>query len=473
VDNAMKAAGYIRLSIEDDVATGPVVQRRDLQRLADTNGWEVDWYEDLDRSAYSGVTRPAYDRMLDRLDDYDVLACWKLDRLIRRTRDLPAIQDLCEQHQVQLVSATEGTLGGGPGGQFILGIFAGLAELESATISMRVRSSQQHLRDTGRWRGGIRPYGYRPADNPDGPGRILVVNPDEQAIVAEVVARTIAGEPARQIAWDLTARGVTTSRGKPWTSQTLSKMLQSPTLIGQHTVAGDVARDDDGLPVQMWEPLIDPATWRRLQAEMASRQVGPRRRADSTLLGGLVVCGRCGSTMGGWAADHPQASYTCTVRHQRGPGQCLGNSINRRKLDELVTAVVVETVTPDRIAQARARLAVQARPDPSAARIAQIEDALARLEHDRQVLGLYDGDETRYVERWKAYTDELAKLRQGTPPVTMSVAGLDPNLDLAALPRTQLRQVMLAAIVAVEIGPSSGRKRWDPSRVTRIRWTWE
>lgn len=472
----IRAAGYIRLSIEDDTATGPQRQRADQQRLAQANGWTIDWYEDIDRSAYSGVTRPAYDRMLSRLADYDILVCWKLDRLIRRTRDLPAIQDLCEQHQVQLVSVTEGTLGGGPGGQFILGVFAGLAELESATISLRVRSSQQHLRDTGRWRGGVRPFGYRPVPHPNGGWR-LDPDPDEQPVVAEMAARTIAGEPARQIAWDLTERGIVTTRGKPWTSRTVSRMLQSPTLIGQHTVDGDVLRDDDGMPVQQWEPLIDQPTWRRLQAEMAARRTGPKRRTDSTLLGGLVVCHLCGSTMGGWSADSPRASYICTTRHQRGPDVCAGNSINRMRLDDMVVAAVVEAVTPQRVADARRRRASRQRPDPTAARIASLEGALARLEHDRQVLGLYDGDESRYVQRWRTYADELDQLRRRRPPDGgMSVADVDLDggrIDPDRLSRRQLRQLMLTAIRAVEIGPSTGQKRWDPARVLRIRWTWE
>lgn len=469
----MKAAGYIRLSMFDDAATGPARQRADLQRLADSHGWQLDIYEDIDRSAYSGVARPAYDRMMANLGDYNILACWKVDRMLRRARDLPAIQDACRAHGVEFHSATEGRLGGGPGGDFILGLFAGLAELESATISLRVRSSQDHLLAEGRWIGGVVPYGYRAVDNPQGPGRVLQVDDDQAAVLAEACRRVVAGESARSIAWDLNERGVVSTRGGPWSSRVLARMLRSSVLIGQVNRGGKVLVGDDGMPLQVRPPAVDPFLWRRTVAELDARTTGPRRRAGSTLLGGLVTCGRCGSSMFGWTRDTAQASYTCNARSQFGPDVCGGNSINRRRLDRLVTAAVAEAITPQRIAQARRRLAEAQRPDPTATRIAQVEDALARLEHDRQVLGLYDDDEARYVARWKAYTDELAQLRESRPKVGMSVADLDPDVDLTALPTDRLRPVMLAAVAEVVIGPMAGQKRWEPQRVERIRWTWE
>ena len=62
------------------------------------------YFEDNDRSAYSGKKRPAYERMLAAIQDrrLDAVVTWHNDRLHRSPRELEAFIDLVERSGVRV-----------------------------------------------------------------------------------------------------------------------------------------------------------------------------------------------------------------------------------------------------------------------------------------------------------------------------------------------------------------------------------
>lgn len=342
-----RAAIYVRLSEADERSTF-ARQQTDCTTKVDARGWihdpDADVYSDYGVSAWrQGVIRPAFERLLDQLDRYDVLVAWKLDRVVRSHRDLSRLLDRLDRHQVALVLVTEGLDASTPMGRAMLELGTTFANLEATTTGLRVRSAQQHMTQAGRHRGSPIPYGWTPGPHPDGPGTWLHLDPDEAPVVREMVDRLLAGTSARSIAHDLNDRAVRTRKGSRWTSATVLGIVRSPRMVGWQPYSdkhrsGQVARDDDGNPVAAGEPMVDEITWRRVLG--LGRGAAHTARFDGSWLNGLAVCAICGSRMHANGTNY-HASYLCSARRSAGAtvhGPVV--SMRRVKLEGLVETVV-------------------------------------------------------------------------------------------------------------------------------------
>src|SRR6266508_1292563 len=101
----MRAAGLSRLSRETQETTSPERQRELHLRLARNyelvydprpHGEGGDLYEDIDFSAYNlGRPQPAFETLMSRMADYDVILIWALLRFVRRTVELRRVLYPC------------------------------------------------------------------------------------------------------------------------------------------------------------------------------------------------------------------------------------------------------------------------------------------------------------------------------------------------------------------------------------------
>ena len=83
-------------------------------------------------------------------------------------------------------------------------------------------------------------------------------------MIRQAVALVLEGRSLGRICQTLNDAGHLTGYNRPWTSGTLSKVLRSPTLLGQRRYSGDLYRDEDGRPVQVTEPIISEADLKEL-----------------------------------------------------------------------------------------------------------------------------------------------------------------------------------------------------------------
>src|SRR6266487_1797683 len=169
----MRAAGLSRLSRETQETTSPERQRSLHLRLA--RNYELhydprpyaeggDLYEDIDFSAYNlRRPRPAFENLMRRLDQYDVILIWALHRLVRRTVELIRVMDTCKAHNVVIITENGPLDWFSPHGEFTTTMWAGLAQMESANISNRVKAAYEAIAQVGRWKGGIPPFGWQAA----------------------------------------------------------------------------------------------------------------------------------------------------------------------------------------------------------------------------------------------------------------------------------------------------------------------
>ncbi|WP_060713587.1 recombinase family protein [Pseudonocardia sp. HH130629-09] len=210
----MRALILIRLSRVTDATMSPERQRQACERYCQERGWSVVGIaEDLDTSgAVDPLKRVGAGPWLrDRLDEFDVIVAWKLDRVGRNARDMSSLVNFLTDHDKTLATVQDAIDIATPVGRMLVYILATLAEMELTSISDRNTASSQYLIRSGRWRGGVLPAGYRSEQNPEGSGLVLI--PDKQGTaptVREIVARVLAGERLAGIVRDLNARGVQT-----------------------------------------------------------------------------------------------------------------------------------------------------------------------------------------------------------------------------------------------------------------------
>lgn len=298
----VRVLGRIRLSRTSEESTSAERQRELIEHWASANGHEVvGWAEDLDVSgALSPFDTPKLGPWLTepKLDEWDILVAWKLDRLARRAVPLHRLFGVCQDHDKTLVCVSDNIDLSTWVGRLIAAVIAGVAEGELEAIRERTKASHRKLREMGRWPGGRPAFGYRAREREDAAGWELVVDSHKSAVVTTIVDRVLGGESTESIARDLTERGEPSPSGRgPWHGQTIRNMLRSKTLLGHVTHNRTTVRDSLGYPVMKGPPLIQRDRFDRLQATLDGRSFKTTRSRGASPLLGVAVCLACGAAL--------------------------------------------------------------------------------------------------------------------------------------------------------------------------------
>jgi DNA invertase Pin-like site-specific DNA recombinase len=144
----MKAAIYARVSTFDQE---PENQLQELRRYAEARGWTA--VEFVDRGV-SGAKdrRPALDQLLTdaKRRRFDVVVCWRLDRLGRNLKHLITLLEDLQTLGVAFVSLAEGIDATTPAGKLQMHILGAIAEFERGRIVERVKAGLVRARAQGR-----------------------------------------------------------------------------------------------------------------------------------------------------------------------------------------------------------------------------------------------------------------------------------------------------------------------------------
>jgi DNA invertase Pin-like site-specific DNA recombinase len=144
----MTAAVYARVSTVDQE---PENQLQELRRYVEARGWPVVEYVDRGISGAKD-RRPALDGLLAdaRRRRFDVLVCWRLDRLGRNLKHLITFLEELKALGIAFVSLTEGIDATTPAGKLQLHILGAIAEFERERIRERVLAGLRRARTQGK-----------------------------------------------------------------------------------------------------------------------------------------------------------------------------------------------------------------------------------------------------------------------------------------------------------------------------------
>lgn len=217
------------------------------------------------------------------------------------------------------------------------------------------------------------------------------VNKKEARLIRKAAKELLAGKAALQIVREWQAADVPTSLGGQWTATSFRRAMTKPTLAGILVHRGrEIGKGD-------WEPILDEATLRQLQA-LFDRPLS-RPRLSRGLLTGALYCGTCD----GFVRLHQNAKGSNPVKRVYGCNQCGGSNIDA----EAVEAIYVERLW-ERLDDPRFRKTLNA-DDGSQAVLAE----LAKHEADKELLKA-NADKIPvdvYVAKAESIEKELARLR--------------------------------------------------------------
>jgi site-specific DNA recombinase len=233
------------------------------------------------------------------------LVCWHPDRLHRSPRELEDFIDVVEASGAAVATVKAGDYDLSTAtGRMSARIVGAVARHSSEQQAERQRRQIAQAAEAGKAHGGgARPFGYLGFAGP--------LEPTEAALVREAADRLLTGDGVRRIVADWTARGITTSTGKLWTTTSLKRILRSGRVAGLREHHGEVVAD------AVWPAILERDTWeqvRTLLADPSRRRGGFRARVY--LLTGFLRCGVCERPMYA-RPQRGKPAFFCTEWHTR------------------------------------------------------------------------------------------------------------------------------------------------------------
>ncbi|NLX47851.1 MAG: recombinase family protein [Euryarchaeota archaeon] len=268
-----RVAIYTRVSTEDQAKEGfsLAAQKQRLEAYCDAQGWEIaDYYIDEGHSGRN-TRRPAYHRMMEERDRWDILLVMKMDRIHRNSKNFMIMMENLEKWGKKFTSMNESLDTSNAVGRFVVDIIQRIAQLESEQIGERTYMGMRQKAESGQGLLGFRvPFGYRLREG------VLHIDEDEAQVVRSIFNQYLSGQTMEMIAWGLNRSGVTTRTENDWTVWSIGRILHNPVYAG-YLRWEDLVIPSDHIPV------VDAGTFNQVQLEISRRVRNPKHAKPKLL----------------------------------------------------------------------------------------------------------------------------------------------------------------------------------------------
>lgn len=366
----MKIAIYSRKSVETDTGDSIKNQIQICKEyfLRRESNVEFEVFED---EGFSGgnTNRPSFQIMMSRIKEFNIVACYKIDRIARNVVDFVNIYDKLSKLDIKLISVTEGFDPTTPLGKLIMMILASFAEMERENTRQRVKDNMKELAKAGRWTGGNVPFGYISERVEEGNKKATYLKLDntKKDIIKEIFEtylRTNSMHRVQKILYD--------TRSIKWCLSTIKNILTSPVYVKANKDVfkylsnfGDFFGEPNGhsgvltynrrpytngrhrwndknmfYSISRHDGVIDPSTWLKVQNIQEKTRIAPRpKNSQVSYLTGILKCSKCKSPMT-ISYNHKNKDgsityvYLCTGRKTYGKEYCDCKQIRQSLLDK-------------------------------------------------------------------------------------------------------------------------------------------
>jgi DNA invertase Pin-like site-specific DNA recombinase len=267
-----------------------------------------------------------------------VLLLWKADRLARDRHEVAAARKAMADAGCRVCYVAGNTPDSdSPGASPMESMLDGMADYYSKQLARNIRRgvnyNAQHALSIGH-----KMLGYATDET-----KHYVIDEDTAPIVRRVFSEYAAGKPLQQIADDLNAQGLSTSRGGKFNVHGLRKTLKNDKYLGIYR-CGDIVIEG-GMP-----QLVSQETFDKVQARFAAnKRKGPQlahglddEGAPRYWLTGKLFCGECGHSMQGtYGTSKTGATYRYYGRgeHLKRHG-CKKKHVRKEKVEEAVVQIL-------------------------------------------------------------------------------------------------------------------------------------
>lgn len=263
------------------------------------------------RSAYR-PGRPVFDAVLGMAVRGEVhgLIVVHPNRVSRNHADSGSFVQRLVEGKVHCLDTTAGKryTGADSNDIFMLTLEGAMSWKDSRDKGDRIRFAMRMRAAEGRHMGPVH-LGYRSVYRPDGSSALEVV-PETAAPLRRLFALAATGSYSVQHLTNEAARiGLRSRHGRKVGRSAVHEILRDPLYKGHIRFAGAVAKG-------VHEPLIDEATWERVQAHLTARNTNAGKPKDLALrelfvFGSLLSCGRCGRVLCPYRVKGRYIYYQC------------------------------------------------------------------------------------------------------------------------------------------------------------------
>lgn len=148
----MKVAIYIRVStqMQADKGISLDAQKNELVEYCNKHNYDYEIFEDAGKSGKSINKRKQLQKLLNNLQNYDVVLCYKLSRFSRSVKDLVNMLDLFSENNIRFISLKEQIDTQSPIGKMLIYILGVVSEIERDNISEYVKLAKKQEFEIGR-----------------------------------------------------------------------------------------------------------------------------------------------------------------------------------------------------------------------------------------------------------------------------------------------------------------------------------
>lgn len=327
----LRAVKYKRVSTTMQTEEGVSLDNQDerIDAFCKSQGWMlVSEFADEGISAKDIENRPGIQDLIEAIKrrEFDVVVVYKLDRLVRRVKDLHELLQIMDEYDVKFKSVTEPFDTTTPAGRLFITMVAAIAEWERETIAERVYDSLKYRAEQGLRNGGPAPYGYQYDENFD-----LVKN-EEQAKNVKFIFDKYKTTGSTNIAKELNKKGERTGTDSLWSDFAVRAILKNPIYAGHNRwnrrspVKGKSFTGKD-IVVELqqesgFEPIISIEQFRETEKLMEERSHMAFRTDEYYPYSGVAKCPKCGESFAGskklTRSGKIYRFYKCAGRFRKG-----------------------------------------------------------------------------------------------------------------------------------------------------------
>ena len=265
----------------------------------------------------------------------DIVVVYKIDRLSRSLADFARMVDVFDHHRVSFSAVTQQINAATSMGRLMLNVLLSFAQFEREVTGERIRDMIAASKAKGMWMGGPLPLGYDVRD------RLLIVNDTEAKLVRRIFDDFVILRSATLMAKAYGAEGTVTKSGKPFTKQTLYKMLHNRMYLGE------IVHKGKSFPGQH-QAIVTQAQWDAVHALIATDGIERRRdtkdwQRDPVLLRGLLFTPDGERLVPSYTVKKGKTyRYYSPVKHRRlGAWASQNGALPAAAVEELVTQQIV------------------------------------------------------------------------------------------------------------------------------------
>ena len=356
---------YARLSNDDDQEINSLLNQQEIcHGFAKRNGYTIVGQSFDDNVSGMKFNRRGLDELTAAVDadKIDAVIVKDLSRLGRHRTQTALFIDYLREHQVRVISATEGIDTFRDEDDLIIGIRGLMNDYYARDISKKIRAGYRQKQ----WEGIVitPPFGYRKDRN----ANTIELHPEASQTVQIIYSLYLQGLGQKEIARRLNALGRKTpaqlraeqcgrevcaaSKSKDgryvWTYASVKNILVEEAYTGvlinhrSETNSGKAKRLEQAewyRHENFFPAIIERDTWEKAQQKLKAQARPANGNKAKHRYAGLILCKECGSPfvpMIRYWNGKRRVEYVCKGYHRNGKSYCSSHRIHEEVLDAAV-----------------------------------------------------------------------------------------------------------------------------------------